>query len=83
MKTYNLSDNRIIQIAMRHYVNYQAIPNVDQFMDELERLLAKISYYEDMELKYADLLEENHELRKLCQAGSHSESNGKEMSKKL
>ncbi len=63
MKIYNFESNSIIQAGMRQYVNSGVIDDVEKFMLELDGILSKIQYYEQMELKYADLMEDNFELR--------------------
>ena len=47
MKTYNFSQNPIIQEALRHYANFGEIPNFDGLMDELEKLLAELKQLRD------------------------------------
>ena len=63
LKTYDLSSNPLLQSAIRQLVNSGVISDLPAFIEEVERLVLKSVYYQAMEEKYADLLEEIHELR--------------------
>ncbi len=45
MKTYDFGSSHIIQNALRNYVNFGAIPLLDEFLQELEKELSELERF--------------------------------------